>query len=80
MSARLIRKLRKEPWFDLITAELGRLGVEYEFLPATGKGHPKLAIVKDGKTVKMPVPSTGGGMTNYAYLAAEVRKLCGVKQ
>jgi len=76
MRNNLMRKLRAEPWFDQVTAELRRLGVEYDFQSPTGKGHPKLAIHKRGKTVRMAVPCTGGGKTNYAYLVAEVRRLC----
>lgn len=74
---KLMKKLRAEPWFPQITAELKRLGVEYEFRPPTGKGHPKLVIMKNGREAKLAVPNTGGGGTNYAYLISELRSVCG---
>jgi hypothetical protein len=78
---RLINALRKEPWFPLIMRELEAWGCDdWEILPPTGRGHPKMVIRFKGQVMKTPVPGSAHGHSDQKYLVARVRKFLAAAQ
>ena len=78
MSSGLIKDVRTQHWFALVTQELNRLGLnDYEIAPPTGRGHPKLIVRHNGKVMTTPVPSSERGSGDHKYLVARIRKFAG---
>jgi len=67
--------IRSQHWYGLVVRELNRLCIsDWEVLPPTGKGHPKLVVRHNGKVMKTPVPSTERGGGDHKYLVSRIRK------
>lgn len=71
----LIKGLRSQHWYGLVTAALAELGIaDYEFRAPSGRGHPKLVVRHKGRVFKTPVPSTERGGGDHKYLVNRIRK------
>jgi hypothetical protein len=76
--SRLMQSLRNQHWYALVTAALRDCGVEdYEFVPATGRGYPKLVVRYKGRELRSPVPSSERGHGDHKYLVARIRRFIG---
>ena len=55
---RITAKVRKNPCYIAVADELDRLGLPWELLPASGKGHP-IMLIEIGATVyRRPIACT----------------------
>lgn len=71
----LVKAMRTQHWFGLVTQELERLGIcDWEICAPRGKGHPKLIVRHQGRTMQTPVPSSERGGGDHKYLVNRIRK------
>jgi hypothetical protein len=71
---RIEAKVRKNPDFETVSAELDRLGIEWSLNPATGKGHPMMHITVRGVVHRRPVGCTPGMNTPRARFLGDLRR------
>lgn len=72
---RILSKLRKQAWFKPTMVLLDELGIDFEIVPPTGRGHPMLKFEAAGGQHRVPLPgSPSGGSEAEHYIANEIKR------
>lgn len=72
---RIEAKVRCNPDYKACTAYLDGLGLPWEVLPPTGKGHPKLAVtLPSGGTYYHPIGCSPSGRLSTGRVLASLRR------
>lgn len=72
---RIVSKLRKQAWFKPTMVLLDELGIDFEIVPPTGRGHAMLKFEAAGGQHRIPLPGSPSGFSEAEhYLAAEIRR------
>ena len=72
---RILSKLRKQAWFKPTMVLLDELGIDFEIVPPTGRGHAMLKFEAAGGQHRIPLPGSPTGFSAAEnYLAAEIKR------